>query len=81
MKSDISPKATTKIAVDATAKKLEVHAPPVEEFNERDWKILVELFDRKDSEEIEEDIKKKLSWLAPEPVWEDDSLDFLQEFL
>ncbi|AFY58215.1 hypothetical protein Riv7116_5851 [Rivularia sp. PCC 7116] len=80
MKSDISPEPVKKIAVDA-AKKVEVHAPPVEEFNERDWKILVELFDRKDSEEIEEDIKTKLSWLAPEPVWEDESLDFLQEFL
>ena len=78
MKSDISPKSTQ---IGTVPKKTEVHAPPVEEFNERDWKILVELFERKDSDEIEEDIKTKLSWLAPEPLWEDESLDFLQEFL
>lgn len=78
MKSDISPKS---IEIGKVLKTTEVHAPPVEEFNERDWKILVELFDRKDSDEIEEDIKIKLSWLAPEPVWEEETLDFLQEFL
>jgi hypothetical protein len=78
VKSDISPKSTQ---IGRIPKKAEVHAPPVEEFNERDWKILIDLFDRKDSDEIEEDIKTKLSWLAPEPLWEDESLDFLQEFL
>jgi hypothetical protein len=78
VKSDISPKSTQ---IGRIPKKTEVHAPPVEEFNERDWKILIDLFDRKDSDEIEEDIKTKLSWLAPEPLWEDESLDFLQEFL
>ncbi|MGB3641098.1 MAG: hypothetical protein WBA39_26490 [Rivularia sp. (in: cyanobacteria)] len=78
MKSDISPKS---IEIGKVPKTTEVHAPPVEEFNERDWKILVELFDRKDSDEIEEDIKTKLSWLAPEPLWEEEALDFLQEFV
>ena len=79
MKSDISPKSIE--IFGKLPKKTEVHAPPVEEFNERDWKILVELFDRKDSDEIEEDINTKLSWLAPEPIWENESLDFLQEYL
>ncbi len=79
MKSDISPESTKKLG--SILKNPEVHAPPIEEFNERDWKILVELFDRKDSDEIEEDINTKLSWLVPEPVWESESLDFLQEFL
>lgn len=78
MKSYISLKSTQ---IGTVPKKTEVHAPPIEEFNERDWKILVELFDRKDSDEIEEDIKIKLSWLAPEPLWEEESLDFLQEYL
>ncbi len=77
MKSDISPDSTKFGSVP----KPEVHAQPLEEFNERDWKILVELFDRKDSDEIEEDIKKTLSWLVPEPAWEDEPLDFLQEYL
>ena len=62
-------------------KKTEVHAPPLAEFNERDWKILVELFDRKDSDEIEADINTKLSWMVPEPIWEDEPLDFLKEYL
>lgn len=79
MKSDISPNSIESFG--KVPKKTEVHAPPVEEFNERDWKILVELFDRKDSDEIEEDINIKLSWLAPEPIWEHESLDFLQEYL
>ncbi|MEM9923798.1 MAG: hypothetical protein AAF915_08630 [Cyanobacteria bacterium P01_D01_bin.50] len=57
------------------------HAPPLVEFNKRDWKILVELFDRKDSDEIEEDIITKLSWMVPEPAWEDEPLDFLKEYL
>ena len=47
----------------------------------RDWKILVELFDRKDSDEIEEDINTILSWMVPEPAWEDEPLDFLKEYL
>lgn len=79
MKSDISPESTKSFG--SVPKKPEVHAQPLEEFNERDWKILVELFDRKDSDEIEEDINTKLSWLVPEPAWEDEPLDFLQEFL
>ena len=77
MKSDISPEST-KVG---SLLKPEVYAQPLEEFNERDWKILVELFDRKDSDEIEEDINKTLSWLVPEPAWEDEPLDFLQEYL
>ncbi|MCJ8278983.1 MAG: hypothetical protein MJK14_03310 [Rivularia sp. ALOHA_DT_140] len=79
MKSDISPNSTKSFG--SIPRKTEIHAPPVEEFNERDWKILVELFDRKDSDEIEEYINTKLSWLVPEPVWEDEPLEFLQEFL
>ena len=79
MKSDISPDSTKSFG--SIPKKSEVHAPPLVEFNHRDWKILVELFDRKDSDEIEEDINKILSWMVPEPAWEDEPLDFLQEFL
>ncbi|NJL79660.1 MAG: hypothetical protein HC917_13945 [Richelia sp. SM2_1_7] len=80
MKSDISPESTQTFGIDSP-KKSDVHAPPLVEFNERDWKILVELFDRKDSDEIEADINKKLSWMVPEPAWEDEPLDFLQEYL
>ncbi|MEA5595183.1 hypothetical protein [Rivularia sp. UHCC 0363] len=80
MKSDISPESIKNFGIDSP-KKAEVHAPPLVEFNERDWKILAELFDRKDSDEIEEDINKALSWMVPEPAWEDEPLDFLQDYL
>lgn len=79
MKSDISPNSIKSFG--SVPKKSEVHAAPLMEFKERDWKILAELFDRKDSDEIEEDIKKKLSWMVPEPAWEDEPLYFLQEYL
>jgi hypothetical protein len=48
---------------------------------ERDWEALKSLFDRDDGEEIEADIKHKLSWLVPEPCWEDNPFEFLREFL
>lgn len=47
----------------------------------RDWEALESLFDRDDGEEIEADIKNKLSWLVPEPCWEENPFEFLQEFL
>jgi len=79
VESDISPESTKNFGL--IPKKTELHAPPLMELNERDWKVLVELFDRKDSDEIEEDIKRKLSWMVPEPAWEDEPLDFLKEYL
>jgi hypothetical protein len=48
---------------------------------ERDWKALKELFDRKDSDEIEADINSKLCLMVPEPLWEDEPFDFLREYL
>jgi hypothetical protein len=48
---------------------------------ERDWEALTSLFDRDDSDEIEEEIKRKLVWLVPEPCWEDNPFEFLREFL
>ena len=79
MKREISPESIKSFG--SIPNKIEVHAPPITEFNERDWKILVELFDRKDSDEIEKDINTKLSWMVPEPVWEDEPLEFLKEYL
>ncbi len=79
MKSNISPSSTKSFG--SVPKKTEVHAPPLAEFNQRDWKILLELFDRKDSDEIEDDINTTLSWMVPEPAWEDEPLDFLKEYL
>nr|WP_238178516.1 hypothetical protein [Calothrix sp. 336/3] len=62
-------------------KALEFHAPPLMELKERDWKAMVELFERKDSDDIEADINSNLKFLFPEPCWEEEPFDFLQEYL
>ncbi len=60
---------------------MDVHSPPLMPLRERDWKVLAELFDRGDSDEIEADINNKLLLMIPEPCWEDDPFDFLREYL
>ncbi|NDJ23768.1 hypothetical protein GS682_19400 [Nostoc sp. B(2019)] len=60
---------------------LQVYAPSLMSLNERDWKALVDLFNRDDGDEIEADINSNLLWLTPEPCWEDDPFDFLREYL
>jgi hypothetical protein len=60
---------------------LEVHAPPSISLRNRDWKALLELFDREDVEEIANDVHDSLRLLPPEPCWEDDPFDFLREYL
>ena len=61
--------------------KIEAYAPPLMPLKDRDWKILVQLFDRADSEEIADNINSKLLMMMPEPCWEDDPFDFLVEYL
>lgn len=59
----------------------ELYAPPLMPLKERDWRVLAELFEREDVDEIEADISNKLLFLIPEPCWEDDPFDFLREYL
>ncbi len=59
----------------------QTYAPVFTSLRERDWKVLTELFDRHDSEEIEADINTNLLFMIPEPCWEDDPFDFLREYL
>lgn len=59
----------------------EVHAPPLMPLKERDFKALATLFDRPDSTEIEDDINKILTLMVPEPSWDEDTYEFLQEYL
>ncbi len=59
----------------------DVYAIPLTALRERDWKVLAELFDRGDSDEIEADINSNLLLMIPEPCWEDDPFDFLREYL
>lgn len=58
-----------------------MYAPVFTSLRERDWNVLIELFDREDVDEIEADISSSLHWLIPEPCWEDDPFDFLREYL
>lgn len=59
----------------------QTYAPVFTSLRERDWKVLIELFDRHDSDEIEADISTNLLLMMPEPCWEDDPFDFLREYL
>jgi hypothetical protein len=59
----------------------QTYAPVFTSLRERDWKVLIELFDRQDSEDIEADINSNLLLMIPEPCWEDDPFDFLREYL
>ena len=59
----------------------EVHAPPLMPLKERDFKALATLFDRADSKEIEADINNILDRMVPEPSWDEDPYEFLQEYL
>jgi len=58
-----------------------MYAPTLNSLRQRDWKALIELFDREDGDEIEADINSNLHLRTPEPCWEDDPFDFLREFL
>ncbi len=64
-----------------TSRRLNHHAAPVTSLREQDTKALLSLFDRPDSDQIEADIIKGLRWRCPEPFWEDESFDFLREYL
>jgi hypothetical protein len=57
------------------------HAAPLAPLKDRDLLALIILFDRKDGDEIEAEVLKKLSWMVPEPSWDEEPYSFLQEFL
>nr|WP_322656518.1 hypothetical protein [Dendronalium sp. ChiSLP03b]MDZ8202886.1 hypothetical protein [Dendronalium sp. ChiSLP03b] len=58
-----------------------MYAPSFTSLEERDWKVMIELFDREDGDEIESDIKSNLLLITPEPCLEHDPFDFLREYL
>jgi|688.fasta_scaffold236338_2 hypothetical protein len=55
---------------------LQVNVSSLNSLRERDWEALTSLFDRDDSNEIEDEIKSKLVWLVPEPCWADNPCEF-----
>ncbi|WP_017651084.1 hypothetical protein [Fortiea contorta] len=67
--------------VKARVMNVEIYAAPSIALRKRDWKALIELFDRDDVDEIEADVHGSLLLLPPEPCWEDDPFDFLREYL
>ncbi len=56
-------------------------AAPLTPLWERDIKALGDFFDREDMHDIETDVVRNLLARWPEPCWEDNPFDFLQEFL
>ena len=57
------------------------HAAPLTPMRERDLEALAEMFELQDDDEIEADIIQYLHLLCPEPCWEEDSFEFLREYL
>ncbi len=56
------------------------HAAPLSPLRDRDLVALGEFFDRDDLSSLEQDVKRHLLRLFPEPCWED-ALSFLKEYL
>ena len=56
-------------------------ATPLLPLRDRDEHMLLELFAQEGIEAIEEDIVLNLQIRCPEPYWEDDSLEFLRDYL
>lgn len=57
------------------------YAAPLMPLRERDNQVLSELFKQDGIDEIEADILNNLIQRFPEPCWEDDPLEFLEEYL
>lgn len=57
------------------------HAAPLMPLRERDVKVLSDLFKQVEIDEIEADILQNLLQRCPEPCWEDNPLEFLEEYL
>jgi hypothetical protein len=75
------PRKSTQSDNNFLVQAVSTHASPLAPLNDRDLRELVVLFDRKDSDEIEADVISKLNMLYPEPSWDEEPYDFLQEYL
>ncbi|HEY9859796.1 MAG TPA: hypothetical protein V6D16_09835, partial [Candidatus Obscuribacterales bacterium] len=60
---------------------LDSYAAPLAPMRERDLTALGGLFEREDIHDIETDIIRNLLTRWPEPCWDDEPFEFLQEFL
>jgi hypothetical protein len=57
------------------------YADPLEPMRERDLEALAQWFHREDMLTMETDINQMLLHLLPEPCWEENPFDFLNDFL
>ena len=57
------------------------YAPPISPLRERDTAVLLEWFGRADMDDVESNLDRCLLSLWPEPCWEDDLTELLEEFL
>ncbi len=57
------------------------HPAMLSPLRDRDLKVLLEWFTPNSIDDVEADIWQYLRRLIPEPCWEDDPFDFLQEYL
>ncbi|MBD2329562.1 hypothetical protein [Alkalinema sp. FACHB-956] len=58
------------------------HAEPIAVLRDRDWSELMNLFDRGEMPEIEQELEQRLRMLFPAPYWEDDeNWQFVQHLL
>lgn len=57
------------------------YAAPLTPLTERDLDALAEMFELQDNDEIEADIMQHLHLLCPEPCWEEETFEFLQDYL
>jgi hypothetical protein len=62
-------------------KRADHFAAPLSPLKARDLDALDQLFHRQDIYEIETDVAQMLLRLLPEPCWEEETFDFLEEFL
>ncbi len=60
---------------------LDSYASPIEPLRERDKTALAALFEREDVDDIVIDVLSYLVCLWPEPCWDDDPFDFLEDYL
>ena len=66
---------------DSLLRPLVFHAEPLAPLRQRDEQALKDMFDDTQVEEIVSDIRNRLKQLCPEPCWDDDSFEFLRDYI
>ena len=67
--------------INALLRPVMFHAEPLAPLRQRDEQALEDVFDDSEVEDILTDVCIRLKQLYPEPCWEDELFDFLQEYV